>query len=136
MNVKKRIYLLLCAGLILLLAQCTNKTKEQLRGIWRVDAIELNNTKMDGNAAGQWLWEFNEEGGYMIMAAGMKEKGKFSLSDKTLKLKSITNPDKEESVFTIQHLDSLHLDLASDVKGNKTLLHLIKAKDGEMEEDD
>ncbi len=136
LNLRKSVYLLLAAGIIILLAQCSSKTKEQLVGIWRVDKVELNGTQMDGNTAGNWMWEFNEEGGYMIVASGMTEKGKYDLNGKTLKLKSVSNPDKEETVFSIQSIDSLHLDLASDTKDNKTLLHFIKTKGGELEEED
>ncbi|MBK7148524.1 MAG: lipocalin family protein [Bacteroidetes bacterium] len=125
-----------CFGMVLMLTQCTNEQKEKLVGIWRVTDVNLNETVMDVTSFGSWMWEFNEEGGYMINMAGAVEKGTYEITENKLTLKSKTMAEKPETVYDITKLDEKEMELTSvaDLK-NKSIIHLIKTNEGAREED-
>lgn len=129
-------YLIPAVIALLLLAQCKNETAEKLNGIWQVDKAEVNGTTIDGSTVGAWLWEFNDEGGYLIIAAGAKDKGTFKLSGKNLTLKSQTFKERAETVYQIQAIDSANLVLYSESNNNKSTFRFIRKGEGEIGEDD
>ncbi len=129
-------YLIPAVIALLLLAQCKNETAEKLNGIWQVDKAEVNGTTIDGSTVGAWLWEFNDEGGYLIIAAGAKDKGTFKLSGKNLTLKSQTFKERAETVYQIQAIDSVNLVLYSESNNNKSTFRFIRKGEGEIGEDD
>lgn len=135
-KIRKALYLLFTASVLILLTQCESSTKKQLVGVWKVTSVDLNGTRLDGATAGRWMWEFNDAGGYMIVASGMQDKGTYKLDGKTLKIKSVINADKPEATYTIQSIDTLNLQLYSETNGNKTLLYLLKDKKAGEEEVD
>ncbi|MBL0308590.1 MAG: hypothetical protein IPP77_02550 [Bacteroidetes bacterium] len=55
--------------LVLILAQCANKEKKQIIGVWQLEQMDINGTRIDGHDMGRWLWEFNDEGGYLTNVA-------------------------------------------------------------------
>lgn len=133
---KKTIYLLAISLILIALTQCRNKQQKQLIGIWKLDVMEVNGTEISGSSLGEWMWEFNEEGGYLVMVAGAKEKGKYSIKDGKLSMKSVTVADKPETVYEITRLDSALMDLTAAGEKNTSHLHFIKIDKGETEEDD
>ena len=74
------IYLLLIS-----ISSCGDKRKEQLTGIWHLQLMDINGTQLQGNSIGNWLWEFNMEGGYLTDIAGAREKGRYELKENQLK---------------------------------------------------
>lgn len=133
---KKTIYLLAISFILIALTQCRNKQQKQLIGIWKLDVMEVNGTEISGSSLGEWMWEFNEEGGYLVMVAGAKEKGKYSIKDGKLSMKSVTVAEKPETVYEITRLDSALMDLTAAGEKNTSHLHFIKIDKGETEEDD
>jgi hypothetical protein len=124
---KKTVYLLLFASaFLLILTQCRNKQEKQLYGIWKLDVMEVNGTEISGSSLGEWMWEFNEEGGYLVMVAGAKEKGKYSLKDGKLTMKSVTVKEKPETVYEVTRLDSAAMNLTAEGEKNTSHLHFIK----------
>jgi hypothetical protein len=133
----KRIALLTIVLMVALTA-CHNKKKEQLLGIWKLEYMDLNGTVIRGEQLGKWLYEFNDTEGYMVDVAGVKEKGKYKLDDKTLTLTSFTFKDKPATVFNIALFDSVNLELYTKTKDNTTRIKLLKIEgsiDEEKEEE-
>ncbi|MCW5907280.1 MAG: hypothetical protein KIS94_05440 [Chitinophagales bacterium] len=120
----------------LALQQCRNKQQEQLTGIWQLDNMEINGTTLNGSSLGKWLWEFNDKGGYLVMVAGAKEKGKYSLKEGKLTMKSVDVKEKPETAYNVLLLDSAHLHLSAISDKNSSILYFIKIEGGETEEDD
>lgn len=116
--------------------QCKNKQQQQLTGIWQLDKLEVNGTPLSGSSLGKWLWEFNDKGGYLVTVAGAKEKGKYSLKNEKLTMKSVDVKDKPETAYQILLLDSARLHLAVISEKNSSTLYFIKIEGNETEEDD
>jgi hypothetical protein len=134
---KKTIYLLLFSSLFLLfVTQCRSKQEKQLVGIWKLEVMEINGTEISGASLGEWLWEFNDEGGYLVMVAGAKEKGKFNVRAGKLTMKSVTIKDRPETSYEITQLDSASLKLKAISDKNSSSLTFIKINKGETEEED
>lgn len=110
------------------LSSCKSKPKDRLIGIWKVDVANLNGTEITDVTLGDWKWEFNKEGGYMVMLAGAKEKGTYTLKDESLQLKSVTFPERPETQYAIVQLDSLEMVLKTVSDSNTTTLHFYKIK--------
>ena len=72
---KKSFSLITIVALAGLLVQCAHKGDKKLEGIWQLNSMSMNGTRISGTDLGIWLWEFNEEGGYLTIVAGAKEKG-------------------------------------------------------------
>lgn len=126
-------------GLILLclfLSQCANKEHEKIVGIWQLEQMNINGTNMDGHSLGEWLWEFNEDGGYMTNVGGETEKGWYKLKDKELKIKITTVENREEQIYLVNLLDSAHLELTSSGDKNKATIRFLKWKERIGEEED
>lgn len=126
-------------GVILLglfLSQCTNKENEKIVGIWQLEQMNINGTNMDGHSLGEWLWEFNEDGGYMTNVGGETEKGWYKLKDKELKIKITTVENREEQIYLVNLLDSAHLELASTGNENKATIRFLKWKEQIGKEED
>lgn len=129
---KKTLNYLLLGLTVVLLAKCTNKQKEKLEGIWRLDKVEVNGTVLPGNSLGNQLWEFNDANGYLILIAGAKEKGTYTLKGDKLLLKSATVADKPETEYRIAKLDTAELHLAAEYDKNKTYFTFVKAAGEEV----
>lgn len=121
---------------VLLLTQCNNEQKEKLVGIWRVTEVKINGTTMDVTTFGNWLWEFNEGGGYMVNLAGVKEKGTYKISDKELAVKSVTYAEKPETVYAISKLDAQEMILISSESAKNTTTIRFSKTSGEVKEED
>ncbi len=122
--------------LTLLLINSCNSKKEKLEGIWKLDVMEMNGTQLSGTSLGEWFWEFNEQGGYLVMVAGAKEKGRYQLKGDQLSMKSVTNEQKPETVYKITRLDSAVLNIESIGEKNHLQLFFIKTDKGETDEKD
>lgn len=133
---KKLLFVCVVFASIFLLTNCQNEGKEKLTGIWKLDVMDINNTPISGSSLGGWLWEFNDEGGYLINVAGAVEKGTYKLSKEKLTLSSVTNKDRPDQTYTIAKLDSASLNLVSATEKNKTSLTFIKVSGGEVGEKD
>jgi hypothetical protein len=134
---RKTVYLLLFSLLfLLLLTQCRNKQEKQLVGVWKMETMNINGTEMSGASLGEWLWEFNDEGGYLVMVAGAKEKGKFKVKEGRLSMKSVTIAERPETSYEIVQLDSTVLKLKAISDKNSSSLSFIKIDAGEPGEDD
>ena len=133
---KKIFFITIVIMSLLFFTQCESKTKRELTGIWQLQTMNINGTVLDGNSLGNWLWEFNDEGGYLTSVAGVKEKGLYKLKSEILTLQSVTSKERPGQVYVVSHLDSLQMELVSDDKKNKTTLHFLKLKGtGEVEAD-
>lgn len=133
----KKICLTTCIALaILFFTSCQNKAKEKLTGVWKLEIMDINNTPLQGSAFGRWLWEFNEEGGYLINVDGAVEKGRYIVDKDKLTLKSVTQKERPDQVFTIAKLDSANMNLVSATDKNTTSLTFIKLESGEVAEKD
>ena len=118
------------------LADCHHKSKEKLVGIWKLDVMDINHTQLRGSSLGNWLWEFNEEGGYLINIAGEVEKGIYKVDDKKLTLKSVTHKERPEQTYTVTKLDSANLNLVAVSEKNSTSLYFVKLKSEDVGEKD
>lgn len=133
----KKICLPTCLALSLLfLTSCQNKTREKLTGVWKLEIMDINNTPLQGSAFGRWLWEFNEEGGYLINVDGAVEKGTYLVDKDKLTLKSVTQKERPDQVFTIANLDSANMNLVSATDKNTTSLTFIKLESRDVAEKD
>lgn len=121
--------------LSLLLYSCHNK-KEQIVGVWKMDSMEVNGVKFEDNALGVWLWEFNDEGGFLRVLSGQKEKGTYKTAGKKLIMKSVTFKDQPEAEYEILKLDSVELELRTKGVQNESTVHFLRSKGGGKEEND
>jgi hypothetical protein len=121
--------------LLLGLTQCGKKQQNSIVGIWQMQSMVVNGTLLSGKSLGTWLWEFNGEGGYLTDVAGMREKGRYGIKDSILTLKILVPKDGPSQVYRIIKLDSAQMDLFSYDNRNKSTLHFIKRKVGEVEVD-
>ena len=121
---------------LLYLTNCNHESKEKLVGIWKLDIMDINHTPLRGSSLGTWLWEFNEEGGYLVNVAGQIEKGIYKISKDKLTLQSVTHKDRPDQTYTIAKLDSANLNLVSVTDKNTSSLSFVKLKGADMEEKD
>jgi hypothetical protein len=123
--------------LVLSLTQCGNKAENKIVGVWQLEDMVVNGTILQGNALGNWLWEFNRDGGYLTDIAGIREKGVYTLKDGKLALKITSEKKKLDQVYTVARLDSVELDLHSiDTANNQTLRFMRrKAEDVAVDKD-
>jgi hypothetical protein len=125
----KKIVAIILQGLfVLILAQCNQKNKSNLIGVWKLQQMEINGTKLQGSSLGNWMWEFNEEGGYLSDIAGAKEKGMYKLSGVNLIIKPVGAEKWPERSFTISKLDSSELRLVANGEKNKSSMWFIRVK--------
>lgn len=133
---KKVLFILVVIISTLTAAQCKTGQKNNLVGIWKLEHMEVNGTIIYGHSLGNWLWEFNDEGGYLTDVAAVREKGRYTLSAKTLTLKAVTTKNKAPQSYNIVKLDSTTLHISSTANGTKTDLYFIKVDEGEGVEKD
>lgn len=122
--------------LILFLAQCQQEGDKKLVGIWQLEKMNINGTEIDGHSLGNWLWEFNEEGGYLSNVAGQTEKGWYKLKDKQLRLQITSKENRTEQIYLVGKLDTASLELSSKDEKNKATFRFIKWKQPAGEEED
>ncbi len=121
---------------LLFVLGCNSRKNDALTGIWKLRTMDINGVTIQGESLGNWLWEFNNEGGYMINVAGAIEKGKFDFDGKKLTLKSLTNKERPEQTYNVLQLDSTALNISSTTDKNTSKLNFIKVDDGELGEKD
>lgn len=132
----KKLLTICTITLLLFITRCADKSKEKLLGVWQVTEVNMNGTSMDAGSIGNWWWEFNDEGGYMINLGGVKEKGRYKVSGEELHMQSVTIPDRPETVYHITKIDSVSMQLDGSTGSNKTILNLVRMKPGEGGEED
>ena len=110
--------------ILLMLVACV-KTQTEISGVWKVDSFTMNGLVIPGANLGSPLYEFNTEGGYMIMVSGVEEKGTFTLKDNTLTY-HCTSQSKPDQNFRIQRLDSLHLEYETTGDSNKLVVKMTR----------
>ena len=118
--------------LVLSLTQCKSKNEKNLVGVWQLQTLVINGALLQGNSLGNWLWEFNEQGGYLTDVAGMREKGKYTLKDSILTLKILIPKDGPTQVYKVIKLDTAQLDLFYFENHNRSTLHFIKRNVGDV----
>jgi hypothetical protein len=127
---QKLTFVLLAA--VLFLTQCNSKDADKLTGIWRLEYIEVNGTKLSSESLGKPMWEFNNKGGYLINIAGEKEKGEYKIKDGNITFSSITYKEKAPQTFLITTLDSNILKFESNTENNKVAIEFEKLN-GELQ---
>lgn len=132
---KQKLTIVLFAA-ALFLTQCNSKETEKLTGIWRLNYLEVNGTKLDAEALGKPMWEFNNKGGYLINIAGAKEKGEYKVKDENITFQSITYKEKAAQTFLITTLDSTTLKFESNTTNNKVVIEFAKVNGGMAAEKD
>lgn len=110
--------------MIVLLMGCT-RSHPELTGIWRVQSYAMNGTVIPGSNLGNPLYEFNDQGGYLIIASGVEEKGTFTLDDKLLTYHCTTQKKPDQS-FRITRMDSVYLEYEALNDSNQLIVKLIK----------
>jgi hypothetical protein len=133
---KKSFSLIAVVALAGLLVQCAHKGDKKLEGIWQLNSMSMNGTRISGTDLGIWLWEFNEEGGYLTIVAGAKEKGKYTLKDNQLTLHNITSPNRPDQIYNVVKADSIQLELITVEEKNRTALTFIKVRSSDVGEKD
>jgi hypothetical protein len=118
--------------LLMGLTQCKSKIEKNLVGVWQLQTLVINGAALKGNSLGNWLWEFNAQGGYLTDIAGMREKGKYTLKDSILTLKIMIPKDGPTQVYRVIKLDSAQLDLFYYENRNKSTLHFVRRKVGDV----
>ena len=118
--------LVFIAVTLLFMAGCQSSIKSPIVAVWQVELMEVNGSEIQGSSLGKWQWEFNSAGGYMINLSGEKEKGKYSLKDNKLSMKSTTNTDKPETFYQLVALDSVQLVLQPISENNKSTIRFIR----------
>ena len=128
MKAKRRIIsgMLLILPLALLLITSCNKNKAAITGIWQLRQMEVHDTQINGNSLGDWLWEFNKEGGYLTDVAGAKEKGSFKLTGKQLTMQPVSSANRPTVIYNVLHLDTASMDLVSADSVAGITLHFYK----------
>ena len=120
----------------LLLCNCRSEETEKLVGIWKLEILDINGTALRGTSLGNWLWEFNDKGGYLINVAGAVQKGKYTLHNRQLKLDPVGSKEPPGQIYSVAKLDSSALHLVSSTDKNKTMLFFIKIGSKEIGEKD
>jgi len=117
-------------GIIIMmgLTQCHSNSEKKIVGVWQLKELVVNGTVLQGSSLGNWLWEFNEAGGYLTDVAGMREKGTYTLKDSILSLKLVTEKSQPKQVYKVARLDSVELDLIANDANNRQSLRFIKRK--------
>ncbi len=118
--------------LLLSLTQCRTSTENKIVGVWQLQQMVINGTVLQGSSLGNWLWEFNDAGGYLTDVAAMREKGLYAIKDSLLTLKLVTEKNRPDQVYKITRLDSLELDLVSTEIANKQSLRFLRRKVSEV----
>jgi hypothetical protein len=128
MNMKKLLMPFVAIILLLSLTQCENKEAKKIVGVWQLQDMTLGDVKLDGNALGGWLWEFNAAGGYLTDIAGMRQKGTYTFKDSLLTLTITTDKTPSGQVYKVMRLDETEMDLLTvDAKAKQTA-RFIKRK--------
>jgi hypothetical protein len=131
MNMRRLIIPIFTLLILLGLTQCHNE-RQKIKGVWQLQTMVVNGTKIPGNSLGTWLWEFNESGGYLTDVAGMREKGLYTLTGDQLTLKHAPSKKLPDQLYKVAKLDTAALDLQATDQGNSTSLHFIKRKTSEV----
>jgi len=118
--------LLLTGGLFL--SQCHNREKQRLVGVWKLNDLDINGTRMTGASLGSWMWEFNAQGGYLVDVSGQREKGVYKLNKDQLTVQITTAPNRPEATYTIARLDSVQMVLSSITDKNKSTLSFVRMR--------
>lgn len=118
--------------LLVSLTQCKSKFERNLVGVWQLQELVINGASLKGNSLGNWLWEFNDAGGYLTDVAGMREKGRYALKDSVLTLKIMIPKDGPTQIYRVLKLDTAALELFSYENRNKTTLRFVKRKINEV----
>jgi len=114
------------------LTQCHNGSDSKIVGVWQLQEMVINGTKLQGSSLGNWLWEFNGAGGYLSDVAGMREKGRYTLKDGQISLQITTEKNRPAQVYKVARLDSVELDLLSVENVNKQSLRFLRRKVSEV----
>jgi hypothetical protein len=121
-------------GLLILigLTQCRSSQEKKIVGVWQLQELVINGTTLQGSSLGNWLWEFNDAGGYLTEVAGVREKGRYTLKGDALNLKITTEKDRPDQVYKVARLDSIELDLLSIENVNKQSMRFLRRKVSEV----
>ncbi|HLP22362.1 MAG TPA: lipocalin family protein [Chitinophagales bacterium] len=118
---KSRLAFLL-AVVVLAFAQCNDKPKTEIEGLWQLQQLEINGTVITEKMLGNWTWEFKGGGRYESKMGHSEEEGTYSVEGQMLTLKSETMDKRPAQVMTILRLDSVQMDLkAADEKNSSSL---------------
>ena len=120
----------------MVLPGCNQNDKSKLVGVWKLQLMDINGTKLQGSSLGNWMWEFNKEDGYLSDIAGAKEKGMYKLSGAKLTIMPVKAEKWPERVLTISKLDSTELHVEAIGEKNKSSMWFIRIKDNAVVEKD
>jgi uncharacterized protein YqfA (UPF0365 family) len=89
---------------LIIISACTEK-KSPLTGIWKLQEVEINGSKLDFEDLGMPYLEFNNKGGYLLSMSGIDEKGNYTFKDDKLTLSSSVK-DKTSQILIVDKIDS------------------------------
>lgn len=124
---KSRLAFLL-AVVVLAFAQCNNKPKTEIEGLWQLQQLEINGTVITEKMLGKWTWEFKGNGKYESVMGHSEDEGTYTVDGQVLTLKSATMDKRPAQVMTILRLDSAQLDLKSADEKNSSSLSFRKVR--------
>ena len=99
--------------IVLTITQCHSKEESKIAGVWQLSTAYINGSEIPGASMGNWLWEFNDAGGFLTDIGGMREKGIYTLKDSVLTIRLTNSKAKPNQIYTITRLDTSELDLKS-----------------------
>lgn len=111
--------------MILFFVSSCKRSAPELKGIWNISSYTLNGSELSGSNLGNPRIEFNEEGGYMIAASGVSEKGTYTYKNKELTL-HCTTQQKPDISYKVTTLDSTIMIYEAINDSNKLIVKLFK----------
>ena len=125
---------IICTVILAGVASC-NKNKDKITGIWQLKLMDIKGANISGSSLGDWLWEFNQAGGYLTDIAGAKEKGRYQLEGGKLTLRPFDTKNRPAVVYNIAFLDSSEMDLVSSDPQTPTKFYFFKRSAADVTED-
>lgn len=109
---------------LILLSACTEK-KSPLVGIWKLQEVEINGSKLDFEDLGMPYLEFNNKGGYLLSMSGANEKGTYTFKGNKLTLSSSIK-EKQPQTLTVEKIDSNEVRYYSQTDENRMNVWLVR----------
>jgi hypothetical protein len=113
--------------LLLSLFAC-NSSNKKVVGRWRMDEVAINGATLTFEQIGKPFYTFDEKGNYGLEMNNQLEKGKYSIEEQTISLKS-AEEKKPTQIFHFEIKDSTELHFESTSNKNKMTVKLTKQND-------
>jgi hypothetical protein len=116
---------------LIIISACTEK-KSPLTGIWKLQEVEINGSKLDFEDLGMPYLEFNNKGGYLLSMSGIDEKGNYTFKDDKLTLSSSVK-DKTSQILIVDKIDSNEVRYHSQTEQNRMDVWLVRDRIKEIQ---